>query len=122
MREKCKEAFIKNWENEINFISDNSKNSKEFWRKIKLLKGKKAVHTNYMKDNDGNKHFSDREKCNVMEKTWKDLFRTREDEDNNFDKDHSEHIESYIKVNNNRVKTYPTADFNRVNAEIYCTR
>ncbi len=34
MREKCKEACNKNWENKINFISVNSKNSKEFWRKI----------------------------------------------------------------------------------------
>ncbi len=57
-----------------------------------------------------------------MEKTWKDVFRITEDEENNFDKDHSEHIERYINVNNNRMKAYPTANFNIVNADIYCTR
>ncbi len=56
-----------------------------------------------------------------MEKTWKDIFRITEDEENHFDKDHYEHIERYIKVNNIRVKAYPTTNFNRLNAEIYCT-
>ncbi len=46
-----------------------------------------------MKDNGGNKYFSDKEKCNLMEKTWKDVFRITKDKENHFDKDHSEHIE-----------------------------
>ncbi len=76
-----------------------------------------------MEDNDGNKYFSEKEKCNLMEKMWKDVFRITEDEENHFDKDHSaEHIERYINVNNNRVKAYPTANSNRVNTEIYCIR
>ncbi len=69
LRTKCKEAYNKNRENKINCISENSKDSKQFWNKIKLLKGKTTTHTNYMKDNDGNKYFSDKEKCNSMEQS-----------------------------------------------------
>ncbi len=58
-----------------------SKDSKSFWNKIKLLKGKEIIHTNYMVDEDGNRYYSDMEKCNLMEKSWKDIFRiTEEDE------------------------------------------
>ncbi len=42
LREKCKEAYNKNWENKINNISINCKNSKKFWNKIRILKGKKV--------------------------------------------------------------------------------
>lgn len=49
-----------------------------------------------MKDNDGNQYFSDKdkdkEKCNLMEKACKDVFRIT-DEENHFDKDHSEQNE-----------------------------
>lgn len=79
LRERCKEAYNKNWEEKINYISENSKNSKEFWNKIKILKGKTTTHTNYMKDDDGKKYFTDKEKCNLMENTWKNVFRITEE-------------------------------------------
>jgi len=122
LRERCKEAYNKNWEDKINYISDNSKNSKDFWNKIKILKGKNTTNIKYMKDKDGNKYFTDKEKCNLMEKTWKDVFRITDEEENNFDKNHSEHIDRYININNNRVKSYPTVDINRINTENYHTR
>ncbi len=37
---------------------NHSKNSKEFWNKFKILKGKNIIHTNYMKDSEGNKYFT----------------------------------------------------------------
>lgn len=61
LRERCKEAYNKNWEDKINQICESSKNSKQFWNKIKVLKGKKTIYTNYMKDKDGNKYYSDKE-------------------------------------------------------------
>ncbi len=41
LREKCKKAHNKTWEDNITKIIYLSKDSKLFWRKIKLLKGKK---------------------------------------------------------------------------------
>ncbi len=40
LREKFKESHNKNWEENINKVIQVSKDSKPFWNKIKLLKGK----------------------------------------------------------------------------------
>ncbi len=102
-------------------ISDNSKNSKDFWNKIKILTGKNMTHVNHMKDNDANKYYSDQEKCNLMEKHG-DVFRIPEEEENIFDENHSDHIDQYINIHNNRVKPFPTVKINRINNETYQTR
>ena len=73
LREKCKEAHNKNWEDKIKYISENNENSKEFWNKTKMLQGKNSTYTNYMKDKDRNKLYSDKEKCNLMEQTWRHI-------------------------------------------------
>ncbi len=122
LRERCKQAYNKSWEDKINEVSINSKNSKQFWNKIKVLKGKQTTHTNYMKDTEGKKYYSDKEKCNLMEKSWENVFKITEEEDNNFDQQHSDHINRYITVNNNRVNTFPTVDLSRINTEDYHTR
>ena len=65
---------------------------------MKILKGKNTTHTNYMKDENGNKFYTDNEKCNLMEKTWKNVFKITEDEENRCDKENSEHIDRYIDL------------------------
>ncbi len=122
LREKCKEAYNKNWEEKINDISINCKNSKQFWNKIKILKGKKTTYTNYMKDSEGRKYYSDKEKCNLMENTWKDVFKISEEDDYNFDRVYADQINDYINANHNRVDTFPTVDLNRLNTVDYHTR
>ncbi len=74
---------------------------------------------NYIKDNDGNKYFSDQEKCNLMENTWKDVFRMSEEEDRYFDARHSDHIDSFININHDRVNTFQTVNLNRINTDNY---
>ncbi len=122
LRERCKESYNKNWEEKITHISENSKTSKQFWSKIKVLKGKQMYNINYMKDNEGNKYFSDQEKCNLMENTWKDVFRISEEEDSYFDARHSDHIDSFININHDRVNTFQTVNLNRINTDNYHTR
>ncbi len=48
LRIKCKEAWNQNWEDNINNIIHTSKDSKAFWNKINLSKGKNLIHTNYL--------------------------------------------------------------------------
>ncbi len=57
----------------------------QFWNKIKTLKGKKTIYTNYMKGNEGNKYYSAQEKCTLMQQTWKYVFRITANDENNFD-------------------------------------
>ncbi len=75
LKEHCKEADNKNWEDKIYYISDNSKHSKDFWNQIKILKGRNTTHVNYMKDQDGNKYYTDKEKCTLMEKNMERCFQ-----------------------------------------------
>lgn len=74
-----------------------------------------------MKDTEGNKYYTDNEKCGLWESTWKDIFRITEDEEDLFDRDHSAHIDSYININSQRVSAFPLSDQSRLNAENYHT-
>ncbi len=98
IRVKCKDAWRDNWEDNINNIISISKDGKAFWRNINLCKGKNLIHTNYLKDPEGNKYYTDKEKCQLMEDTWKDVFRITEKDEANFDAAHSEHINTYINI------------------------
>ncbi len=86
LREKCKEAHNRNWEVEIIKITDCSKNTKEFWNKIKAMKGKNVTYINHMVDTDGRKYYTDKKKCELLGKTWENVFIIIEDEEENFDK------------------------------------
>ncbi len=57
-----------------------------------------------MKEKDEKKYFPDKEKCNLMEETWKNVFKITGEDENNFSKQHSDHINWYITVNINRIK------------------
>ncbi len=76
-----------------------------------------------MKDKEGNKFFIDKEKCNLMELTGNDGFKITEKEEKKIDKLHTDHINryEYISVNNNRVKSHPTANTSRLNTGNYHT-
>ncbi len=57
-----------------------------------------------------------------MEETWRDEFRITEEEENYFDKNHSDHINRYINANINKIKAFPTVNLSRINTENYHTR
>lgn len=123
LRIKCKEAQNKNWEEKIKHVIDYSKDSKDFWRRINILKGSNTTHTNYMKDMEANKHYSDQEKCALMEKkTWGNIFKVTKEDEVNFDLPHTDHINAIINVQSNRLKSFDIVDMNRLNTENYHTR
>ncbi len=53
LRERCIENHNKNWDDKNRELVNYSKNTKEFWNNINVLKDKTIIHTNYMKDKDG---------------------------------------------------------------------
>ena len=65
---------------------NHSINSKKFWNNFKVLKGKNIIHTNYMKDPEGNKYFTDKKKCGLMERTWRNISRITEEDEDKFDR------------------------------------
>ncbi len=75
-----------------------------------------------MKDDEGNKYYTDKEKCNILEKTWKDIFRTTNEEEATFDTVHSEYINTYVNIQQHRIKPFPTVELNKLNNGNYHTR
>ncbi len=57
-----------------------------------------------------------------MESTWKDIFRITEDGEVIFDAAHSEHINSYIDIFQERVKPHNDSNFNRLINDHFYTR
>ncbi len=76
---KWKKAWRQNWEENIDSIVSISRDSKTSWNKINLSKGKNLLHTNFLKDSEGNKYQTDKETSNLMESTWKDVFKITEE-------------------------------------------
>ncbi len=118
----CKEAHNNRWENNITNLIQISKDTKTFWSKIKLLRGNNSTHTNYLVDQYGNKYYTNREQCNIMEETWRDVFRITEEEENTFDAQHSQHIEGYMQVHRNTTQAYDTVDLARLDDTTFYTR
>ncbi len=54
-------------------------------------------------------------------KDWRDVFKITEEEDNNFDNQHSDQVNQYINANLNRGNTFPTVDLSRLNTQDYHT-
>ncbi len=75
-----------------------------------------------MKGKDGNTYYTDKEKCTLMERTWKDVFRITDEEDAKFDSHHSDHIDTYININHLRVSPIPTYNICRLINENTQTR
>ncbi len=76
-----------------------------------------------MVDEDGNRYYSDKEKCNLIEKGWKDIFRITEEDETNFDSDHSNHIDTYINIPQQRITPCQEVDLTRLtNDNMYLKR
>lgn len=122
MKDRCKEEFNKNWEKQIDNIIRDSKDTKVFWNKINRLRGKTTPQNNYLKDDDGREYHTDKEKCNIMQETWSNIFKITEEEEQNFDLIHSEQIDTYINENVQRITHYETIDFNRLDENCMLTK
>ncbi len=71
-----------------------------------------------MKDADGDKYYTDKEKCNLMEKSWKSIFRITEEEVN-FDKNHSNHINNYINIQHKKSPLFLRSTYKDLQTIIY---
>ncbi len=75
-----------------------------------------------MVDEDGNRCYSDKEKCNLMEKSWKDIFRITEEDETNFDTDHSNHINTHINIQQQKITPYQEVDLTRLTNDDMCLK
>ncbi len=115
LKEKCMQASNKNCEEKISNIIEKSKDTKAFWNQISLLKGQTNKYTNYLEDKDGQRYYTNKERCNIMGKSRRDIFRITDEEDATFDQLHSQNIRAYLNIHNDRIESYSRSDLNRLN-------
>ncbi len=109
------QASNKNWEEKLSNIIEKSKDTKAFRNQISLLKGQTNKHTNYLEDKDGQRYYTNKERCNIMEKSCRDIFRITDEEDATYDQLHSQNIQAYLNIHNDRIESYSRLDLNRLN-------
>ncbi len=68
-----------------------------------------------MKDEEGNRFYSCKEKCHPMEKAWRDVFRITEEEEFKFDLDHADHVNIYINIQHQKISPFSTTLLSRLN-------
>lgn len=119
LKTECKEASRVAWENKITNIIESTKDTKSFWQKINRLRGKDIITCNYLTDEQGNKYHTDKEKCRVMEQTWKNIFTITPEENATFDTAHSDHITAYINTQHDRITPHDNVDLSRLNNNFY---
>ncbi len=57
-----------------------------------------------------------------MENTWTDVFRITEEDEANFEAAHSDHINTYICIFEDRIKPYNSSNLSRLKNDKFYTR
>ena len=122
MIRNCKDEYNKNWEKQINNVIRDSKETKTFWQNINRLRGKTIPKNSYLKDENGKEYHTDKEKCQIMQIIWSNIFRITEEEEQKFDRTHSEQIETFINENSQRIEHHGTINFDRLNENCCFTK
>ena len=79
--------------------------------------GGKEETTPYLKDDDGNKIYSDDGKANLLKNIWTDIFQISPEENQDFDQENETIVANFLQRNQNRTKPYPFSDLTRLDPE-----
>ena len=126
IQEKLKEESIKNyqenWHKIIQTVEIKYNKPREFWADIKKLMGGKEEKITYMKNENGDKLYSDKEKEELFRKEWKNVFRISNEENRKFCQEKEREVAEYMRDNIYRTKPYNIANINRLDKNNYLTK
>ena len=75
LRDECSRAYQENWVNLIKNANDMYNDPKTFWRNIGRIMGGKVDSAPYLKNNNGDKIYDDKNKAELFENIWSNIFR-----------------------------------------------
>lgn len=103
------------WNKLIEDLEIDSKDPKVFWRTIHKMMGTERCNTtNYIKDQNGRKLYSDADKEREFRKRWSKVFDISEEENENFDDENERIVNQYLRTRLHRITPYHTADLARL--------
>lgn len=93
---------------------DESTDSKSFWRNINQVNGKEKVNTPYVKDTNGRKIYEDKEKEVAFRNIWQRVFRITDDENEQFDSEHENTINNWMRNKIEEITPTEKTDINLI--------
>lgn len=94
---------------------DNTDDPTTFWRSIRRMQGNDKQTIPYLRDEHKRQLDTPEEKEPLFRQHWQTIFTNNDEEDNNFDYDHIEHIEQQLEQNIDKVTPQNTGDITRFN-------
>lgn len=113
----CNEARENKWNELVNQIELDKKDSLKFWRQIKKLMGNETTSSPYILDKDGNKQYDAEKQTDVFTRHWKNVFQISAQENTNFCQQTEEEILEYLNTHRERITPYETIDLTRLDPE-----
>lgn len=111
---EAREQQEREWEREIAALTHSYKDPKNFWKKIKTIKGNVNPQPPYIIDNN-RKIGNNSEKEEVFREIWKRVFRISDEENMDFDMNTEHMVHEYLRTNMDRTLPFDDININRFN-------
>lgn len=112
---ECKRISKNNWEKAIDRTSKKYKDSKEFWKHIKILSGSSTKQLQLKVDN--RKVTEDREIEHIFRNIWSEVFMIRPEDNIHYDRQTEQNIANFWNQNENMRTIYNVSDITRLSGE-----
>ena len=123
-RLKIRNEYIKlkdeTWNKLIEDITIDERDCSKFWKSIKRMMGNKKQKIPYIRDAHNNKLHTPEEKEEIFRNHWRKIFRN-DLEDEDFDENHLEFVESHIANRQEDLAPYPISNNTRLET-LQCPR
>ena len=107
-----KRLYSETWDQIIENLNKTTDPTK-FWKTIKRLQGNDQQRPPYIKDNDGNKLYTDNDREPLFRSHWSGIFS----DNGTMDNDHTKTIDETIGRCGDTLKPFPTANTNRLDKD-----
>jgi hypothetical protein len=93
---------------------DTTADPKTFWSSVRRMQGSNKQIIPYLRDNNGKQLDTPEEKEPLFRQHWQNIFTNNDEEENNFDYTHIEHIEEQVEQNIDKITPQNNGDTSRL--------
>ena len=121
LQEESIRLYHSNWNRLIKETELTYNNPKKFWSTVDRLMGSNDISVPYLLDN-GEKIFENKEKEAVFRRFWQNIFTINPEDNAEFNAQHEELVNNFIRENILRTQPYLNANLRRLNPNCPLTR
>ena len=121
LQEESVHLYQSNWDRLVKETELSYNNPKKFWSSVGRLMGSNDISVPYLIDN-GEKIFENKEKEAVFRRFWQNIFTINPQDNAEFNAQHEELVNNFIRENKYRTQPYIRANSRRLNQDCPLTR